>query len=35
MKPEKASLHAPQVRFMQRKLRFILCGSAAKCFIKA
>ena len=29
----QASLHGTQCRFMQRKLRFIFCGSAAKCFI--
>ena len=26
MKPEKALLHGTQCRFMQRELRFILCG---------
>ena len=30
----QASLHGTQCRFMQRKLRFIFCGNAAKCFIK-
>ena len=28
------ALHGTTCRFMQRKLRFIFCGSAAKCFIK-
>ena len=30
----QALLHGTQCRFMQRELRFIFCGTAAKCFIK-
>ena len=30
----RLSLHGTQCRFMHRKMRFIFCGNAAKCFIK-
>ena len=30
----QALLHGTQCRFMHRKMRFIFCGIAAKCFIK-
>ena len=30
----QALLHGTQYRFMHRKMRFIFCGIAAKCFIK-